>query len=99
MHCISLARSCLSIGENSSVITLKGLVYEMIDLALVIDVILGGSWGKDVIEIEVFCRMTVVYLDLLSLGVLIDAGVCVPIFYLLLQEGTNTNRGFDLATH
>jgi hypothetical protein len=99
MHCISLARSCLPIGENGSVIALKGLVYEVVDLALVIDVVLGGSWGKDVIEIEVFCRMTVVNFDLLPLGVLIDARVCVPIFYLLLQEGTNTNRGFDLATH
>jgi hypothetical protein len=74
-------------------------IDEMVDLTLLINILLSGILGEDIVEVEVFRSMTVVDLYFPALWKLPDARVLVAILYFIHQEGSDTNGGLDFTTH
>ena len=99
LHGVGLARAGLSVCEDGGVVALEGLVDKMVDLALVVDVLLRGLFAEDGVEMEVLGSVAVVDLHLLALGVAPDAGILVPVFDFVFEEGPDTDDGFDFAAH
>ena len=71
----------------------------MVDLAFVIEIVLRGVLVEDIVEIEIFGVVSIVYLDFFSLLMCGDAGVGVAIFDLVFEEGSDTYGCFDFAAH
>ena len=80
-------------------IAFKRFFDEMIYLALVIKVLLRYVRRENIVEIEVFSSVAIIYFDFLPFRMLANARVGVAVFYLMLQERTDTNCSFDLTTH
>ena len=89
----------MTIGENGGVIAFQTFIDEVIDLALLIEVLLRSSLVEDIVEVEVFGGMTVVDLNLIALRMTTDAGVLVSVFDFVFEEGTDPNGCFYLAAH
>lgn len=64
MHCIGLARPGLAIGKNGGVVALERFLNEMVDLALIIDLILRALLIEDKIKVELPIHLSVLHLDL-----------------------------------
>lgn len=97
MHCVGLARSGLSIGEDGGMIALKCLLNEMIHLALLIDLTLRAVLIKDVVKIELAIGLPVLHLHLSTLSHSADAVVCISILEFSLEKGPDAYGCLDLA--
>jgi hypothetical protein len=82
LHRVGLAGTCLAVCEDGGVVALEGLVNEVVDVALLIEVLLGDLLVENVVEIEVFGVGTVEDLNLLALGVDLDVGIEVAVLGL-----------------
>ena len=89
----------LSIGKDGGVISFEWFIDEMVYLTFVIEIVLRGVLVEDIVEIEIFDVVSIVYLYFFSLLMCGDAGVGVSIFDLVFQEGSDTYGGFDFAAH
>lgn len=80
-------------------VAFEGLIDEVVYLTFLVEIFLRCVGGKDIIEIEVFGGVAVVDLYFFALEVLANAGVCVPVFELVFEEGSDPNCSLNLATH
>ena len=97
MHCVRLARTGLPVCENSCVIALQRLLNEMVDLALIIDLVLRALLIEDIIEVELPIDLAVLDLDFPLLSAGPDAVVGIAALQFRLEEGPDAYGCLDLA--
>ena len=94
-----LARSSLAVGEDGTVIALNCPVYHRIDLAVLVEIFLGGLLREEVVEVEGALGRVLFDVDFLLILVVGEAGVLIAVLDLRGQEGSNPDGCFDLACH
>lgn len=83
LHGMRFAGAGLSIGKDSAVISLKGLINHGLDLALFIEIFLGGVLIEEIIEVELPEGSRLVFdVDFVFIFVDFDEGVFEALFFL-----------------
>ena len=101
LHGVGLARACLSVGEDSAVVSLQHSVYKFLDVTTSVNVTLRGVTIEGVVKLEHFVGATVVIhlqMHLLFIGLDGNAAVGVAIPHLRLEEGSDSYPHFDSGT-
>lgn len=89
----------MSVGEDGGVVALEGLVDEVVDVGLLVELFLGDGVVEDVVEVKVFAGVVIEEFYFFAGGVYVDVGIVVAVFGFGFEEGTNANGCFDFAGH
>ena len=74
-------------------------IDHVIDLTLLVDILLCGFLGENVIEIEIFRCLSVIDFNLFAGRVAADTRISVTSFKFMLQEGSDADCGLYFTAH